>query len=689
MNKPNASSSSLLSRLVRAAGLLSRLKIGQRLYLGFGLVLVLLAFVGAVAFNGLTTSGRAFEESERLTANTLNVLTIERNVVALERESAKYAASGDVTALARARELATQIRDALKEADTANGTEEQRPIIRKMIELEAAFSAGLDRVSALRVSRDQTLREDLEAPAPQIQKMLSQGVQQAMSENDFEGAAIASNALEQFLLARTNVLQFIATPEIEIANTVTEQFAAFARNALLARESIRSVESKKMLSQVAGQVKDFAASFARVAEATMEMTAVLSGPMAKAASEFGAAAAEIKASQLRATATLQAASRESIATTQTVSIVLVVAAFLLGGFLAWIIARGIVRPVIGMTEAMGRLATGDMSVDVPARSRSDELGAMAASVEVFKQNMIEAERLRSEQAESQKRAAAEQKAMMARLADDFERAVGGIVRTVSAAASQMQSAAQSMTSTALETTRQTGNAAAASQQASANVQTVASAGEELASSIAEIGRQVSQSARIAGQAVEEASRTDAKIQGLADAAQKIGEVVQLINEVASQTNLLALNATIEAARAGEAGKGFAVVASEVKALAGQTAKATDEIAAQIAAIQSATRESVEAIKGIGETIGQINEIATSIASAVEEQGAATQEIARNVQEAARGTSDVSSNISEVTESAKQTGAAAEQVLGAAGDLAKQAESLRTQVDQFLAAVRAA
>ena len=276
----------------------------------------------------------------------------------------------------------------------------------------------------------------------------------------------------------------------------------------------------------------------------------------------------------------------------------------------------------------------------------------------------------------------------ARLADNFETSVKAVVETVSSGATEMQGSAQTMASTAEETSRQATAVAAAAEQASANVQTVASAAEELSNSIQEISRQVAQSNAIARNAVDEAKKTNDKVRGLAEAANKIGEVVKLITDIASQTNLLALNATIEAARAGEAGKGFAVVASEVKSLANQTAKATEEIAGQIGAIQSATGEAVEAIQGIGSTIGQISEIATAIASAVEEQGAATREIAGNVQQAASGTREVTHNIGGVTQAAGETGESATQVLNAAGELSRQAETLRGQVEEFLREVRA-
>ncbi|HVJ55558.1 MAG TPA: methyl-accepting chemotaxis protein [Aliidongia sp.] len=358
------------------------------------------------------------------------------------------------------------------------------------------------------------------------------------------------------------------------------------------------------------------------------------------------------------------------------------------GLSAWLIARGIVRPLRSITAIMSRLATGDTNVALPTERR-DEVGDMARAVDVFKDSMIEAGRLRGEQEEQKRQAELDKKRVLNEMADEFERGVLTSLDTLTAAASQMRTTSQSMSSTAEQTSSQATTVAAAAEQASANVQTVAAATEELSSSISEISRQVTQSAKVAGQAVEEATRTDATMQGLSAAAQKIGEVVKLISDIASQTNLLALNATIEAARAGEAGKGFAVVATEVKSLATQTASATEEISAQVAAMRQATGDTMQAIQSIGSIIGTIDEIATTIASAVEEQGAATQEIARNVQEASRGTGEVSVNIVSVNQAAAETGAAAGMVLTSAEELGHQAETLRTNVDKFLARIRAA
>lgn len=351
-------------------------------------------------------------------------------------------------------------------------------------------------------------------------------------------------------------------------------------------------------------------------------------------------------------------------------------------------SRSIVPPILKMVAAMSRLASGDHAVEVPGTDKKDEIGLMARSVLVFKESMIKAKELAANEAETvrERMARAER---VNQLTDHFDADISMVLKSVASASTELQSTATSMTATAEQTSRQATAVAAATEEASSNVQTVAAASEELSSSVSEIGRQVTQSATIAQQAVEEAERTNMTVQNLSVSAEKIGNVVKLINEIASQTNLLALNATIEAARAGDAGKGFAVVASEVKSLAEQTAKATDEIRNQISSIQTSSIEAVAAIKEITGTITAINEIATSIASAVEEQSIATQEIARNVQQAAIGTGEIATNISGVTQAAGDTGAAAHQVLAASGELSKQSETMRGQVETFLMNIKAA
>jgi methyl-accepting chemotaxis protein len=356
--------------------------------------------------------------------------------------------------------------------------------------------------------------------------------------------------------------------------------------------------------------------------------------------------------------------------------------------LVMLITKLVVSPIQQITSTMGKLAGGDLSADVAMVERGDEVGSIARAVQVFKTGLVDAEKLRVEQRTAQAEKEKRQGAVDAAIRT-FEIEIGNVVRTVSSASTELETSARALSQSAASTQERSNLVAAASEQTSVNVQGVAAASEELASTVREIGRQVEESRNISQQAVNQAARSNTSITQLSTSAERIGDVVGLINSIASQTNLLALNATIEAARAGDAGKGFAVVAQEVKALADQTAKATNEIATQVSSIQSATNDAVKAIQDISNTIGRMSEISGCIAAAVEQQSATTQEISRNVMEAAKGSGEVAGSIVDVSRAATETGSASGQVLSSAQQLNGESHTLRTNVDTFLTAVRAA
>jgi methyl-accepting chemotaxis protein len=439
----------------------------------------------------------------------------------------------------------------------------------------------------------------------------------------------------------------------------------------------------KALSGAAAKVFDLSANFAQD-QANQELSGAYAAAESKIAKSVDTLFERNRAKATAASNTLTKSHKLMLLVVLSASVAAVALILVLGLMLV----RNVTSRIGRLTSAMSRLADKDLAVEVVGAGDGDEIGKMAKSVEVFKEGMIAARDMAAREAEAQRAREARARTIET-WATQFDTDVSATLGAVSTAATQMRGTATDMTAAVDDSNRQVTAVAAASEQASTNVQTVAAAAEELSASIVEISRQVAESAKVTGKAVDDTARTNTSIQGLAAAAQKIGDVIKLINDIAGQTNLLALNATIEAARAGEAGKGFAVVASEVKSLANQTAKATEDISAQISAIQSATGEAVVAIDEITTTIRQVNEIATSIASAVEEQGAATQEIARNVQQAAVGTGEVSSNVAGVQQSVSRTGHAATEVLGASGELSKQAEHLRGEVDSFLAKIRAA
>ena len=492
---------------------------------------------------------------------------------------------------------------------------------------------------------------------------------------------VISTIVEATFTADTRQIDLLSMRVSLPIHTIKEKVSTLdERQAKFLLDQVKALEAAMAKESGVFDMRLRELSLAKEANETVEKARILSEQLS--ASVDGLVAAQ-QAAVEGAAAASQTLVEGRTTLLSVIALLIVVSAVLI----VWLyVGRQVTGRLKTLEAAMRRIAGGELETQIPAATE-DEIGAMAGALVVFRDNAIQIREANERAAREQAEASERRRLERIKLAEEFEAEMRGVVEAVSSSSTQLQSNAHTMAATADEASRQTAAVAAVSEQTTANVGTVATAAEELSSSIAEIARQVAESTRIAGQAVSEAERTNSTVKSLAEAAQKIGDVVKLISEIAAQTNLLALNATIEAARAGEAGKGFAVVASEVKNLATQTAKATEEITAQINAIQSTTGSSVEAIAAIGATINRVNEIANSIAAAVEEQGSATQEIARNVQEAARGTGEVSSNITGVAKAASQTGAAASQVLGAAQDLAKQAETLRSSVDQFLARIR--
>jgi methyl-accepting chemotaxis protein len=663
------------------------LKIGTRITIGFVLVILALGVGIAVTISGLNSSKSAFNDYARTAQNTTDAMGLDRSLVGLRRNLINYINDGDKASLGKL----TALRQAVSQAIDALQASVRNPARRKLLqEAEDAMNAAganVDKLIQLRSDVQKLRDEQMKANEDAIVKAMNAFYDEKKDAGDLTSALIAGEARAALASMRMDLAKLLDandTSDMEALKADSEQ----AKKKLVALQE-RTFEDAPLaqIKQTEAQLDIYAAAAAQVAPMQAELLPLTDRIDTEIGDVSTILGKLVKSSNARLD---EATTANDAAISASVRFGLVIAAIAatLGALIGFTVTRSITRPVAGMTQAMGTLAGGDTTVEIPARGRKDEIGRMAAAVQVFKENMLETDRLRQEQEAAKQRSEAERRQAMLDLAAKFESSVGGVVEAVSAAAAELQSTAESMSATAEETSRQSTVVAAASEQTTQNVQTVASATEELSASIGEIGNQVTESNRIVGEAVRQASETTAQVQSLSEAAQRIGDVVRLINDIAGQTNLLALNATIEAARAGEAGKGFAVVASEVKTLATQTAKATDEIAGQVRAIQEATSSSAQAIDAITQTIGRVNEISTTIASAVEQQGAATQEISRNVQQAAQGTTEVSSNIGGVTRAAQDTGAAATQVLGAATELGKNGALLKAQVEEFLRTVRA-
>jgi methyl-accepting chemotaxis protein len=497
----------------------------------------------------------------------------------------------------------------------------------------------------------------------------------------------AKKVTEQFQAAIALANTFVVNSDQSVANSALARLK-FVENALKAI----STKNEKILDgikEVSGMLEEYRRSLAMLIGNAKEIEGLIQ-EMTETVVEINKASAVMKSDLLTDQTRLDGESDAAIAETERLIVMLAAGGFLLGCIWAFFLGKGISRPMTAMCNAMRKLAAGNFEVVLPGLGRKDELGEMAGAVEEFKvQAIARAERDAATQEAQNKAASEARRAELIRFADDFEAAVGAIVANVSSSAVQLEAAAGTLTRTAETTQSLSSQVAGASEEASTNMQSVASATEELSMSVDEIGRRVKESSQIAEAAVRQAEQTDGRIGKLSRAAQEIGDVVKLITAIAEQTNLLALNATIEAARAGDAGRGFAVVASEVKSLASQTAKATDEISNHISGMQGATQESVAAIKEIGGTIGKISDIASTIASAVEQQSSATQEIARSVQSVAQGTQEAATNVMHVNRGATETGSASEEVLNSARSLSSESTRLREELDRFMANIRAA
>ncbi len=664
------------------------LKIRGRLYAGFAALIVAGAVMAAVAVWNLWAVRDQVASMSALSDATARILQISNHLQAIQRANLRY------------------IHDA------------NEPALKEAAEREAAATALLQAATAGPLSAERRrLYGDLTGEIAQMQAQraaLSEAVKQVKSGRAAllpGGEDLAAKAAKLSIAARISkepeVMTAVADIDsrLQLVRIATWRFLALrdTKSASAFRAGVDNVEQRLATLESASPPAGVLAAIAPV-KASLELN--------KTAFEATAAAA-LKSEDIYANAiepliarsidTLKAAetgvnadyhasrARAEGAIDSTISLQMLVgaAAILFGCLVAVLIARSIVGPLGAMTRAMGRLASGDVAVEIPGRGASDEIGAMATAIQVFKDSMAETERLRAEHADAEARQEQQRRDDMAKLARQFEQAVGEIVDAVSHASSELEASAGTLTSTASRAQDLSTEVAVASQEASSNVQTVASAAEQLSSSVSEISRQVQESARIASEAVAQANRTNERVGTLSKAATRIGDVLELISSIAGQTNLLALNATIEAARAGEAGRGFAVVAAEVKALAEQTAKATGEIAQQVSGIQAATEESVGSIKEIGNTIGRLSEISAAVSAAVEEQGAATQEISRNVQHAANGTQRVSRNIDDVQRGASETGSASSQVLAAARSLSAESGRLKREVSRFLGSLQAA
>ncbi|MFE1598822.1 methyl-accepting chemotaxis protein [Methylobacterium sp. ID0610] len=664
-----------------------RIGIRARLYAGFGGLVLLAAGLGGFALTQQASITAQFEQRAGFDRRAAIVADADRQASRLAGLSEIYRSTWSPETVAEMEEVRRATEAIAETMLVETNLAEGRPIYQRMRDEARALEGDLKRLAAAGAS---ILSE---------RALLFKGGDDLTRATDGllgeirahgEEAQIAQGALVEaaVLLTRVANWRYLATLDAKGPST----FAIHSGKAKLALRSLRARDPERRFAEPIKAVEEalgtYVAAFQATTGALAEAGGVYETGIKPRTAAISAGAREAIGKSRQAAAGLAEQTASVVSFARSVQIAMIAAAVLLGAAFAMLIARSIIGPVSGMTAAMRRLAEGDTAVEVPSQEATDEIGRMARAVEVFRQNALA--RIALEAAQAEQQSARQRRAdRVDQLVRGFQQTVARSLDIVTSAATELDATARSMTSVADTTSHQAAASSAAAAETAANVRTVATAAEEMVSSLREIERQVVRSNEVANTAAGEAAATDAAMTSLGEAAERIGTAVTMISSIAGQTNLLALNATIEAARAGEAGRGFAVVAAEVKELATQTAKATDEIAGQIAAIQAATGQATAAIRQIGGTIVSVNEITGAIAETVAQQTAATNEISRNASEAARGTVDVSANVARVLSSAGETGSAAGQVLSAAAELATQSLTVKQEVDRFLAEIQAA